>query len=623
MTMTDEVEVLDEPTPQSVVDYWRKQIEAERTAHKTYREEAEAAQDAYDKKCTYNIMWSSVEITQAALYSSTPNPEVRRRQKDGDDTQKQAANVVERAIDFCVDNTDFDGNTRSSIRDFLVASNGVGRVMYNPEITAIPDAFGQPVEQITAQLTEVEHYSWKHFGWQPSKSWERCEWVYFVHMLSKKAVKDKYEVEASETDDDGDDEKKVKVYEIYHKPSASIIVIADQFDTPLEVRDDELGLKGFFPCPAPMMTNVKTDKLIPSPDFKYYEAQFKSLDRTSNRIKSLVTASKAAGFYDAHFRELAKYQTAKDGMLMPVDDMADKLQGNSLDNIIAPYPIRSNVEAIEMLVANKQYLKEEVFEILGISDIMRGETDSQEGVETQQLKSEFGAVRIRDKQAEVNRYCRDVFRLMGEVIAEHFEPDVLQKITGIEITPEIMEILRSDMLRNVSIDIETDSTNAGDKLRRRQAQNEALDTLLGGLSSLLPGIQQGIVPKPLGQELMLMLVRSTDANTGNLEDIISRMGDEGSPEAIIQQLQQQLQELQQQAQMMQQELEKRDQATMAKDMSSAELNQAKAQETLSKIPLHQSEVEQNQVETSGKRVEQAANIVTGMQGREPFIRGVE
>lgn len=612
-----------EPNPQGVKDHWWRLIQDEEKRHSDFRDLAESSQNAHDKKASYNLWWPTCEITSASLYSSTPTPEVRRRQRDGDAIQKDAAQVVERSIDFCVDGHDFDGNVQQGIQDMLVAGLGQARVVYNPEFGAVPNMYGEPIETITAQSLQIEHYSWKHFGWQPCKSWERCEWVYFVHMMPRKKVQDDYGVRASEDFKDDDDEKHVKVYEIYHKPSKAIIVISEQFDTPLEVREDELGLSEFFPCPQPMLTNLKTDKLIPAADFKYVEKQIKQLDITSTRISAMTRASKAVRFYDAHFAELAKIKVSKDGDYIPVEDLIDKLSGANLDNVLAEVPIVHNVNVIEMLVSNKDYLKQEVYEILGIADIMRGESNAQEGVQTQQLKAEFGAVRIRDKQSDVNRFCRDLFRIMGEIIAEHFEPDVLQKITGVEITEEVMAVLRDDMLRNVSIDIETDSTNAGDKMRKRQAANDSLESLISGMGQILPGIQSGVIDKSLGQELLLLLVRSVDGNNGNLEDIISQMGDQNTPEAMIQQLQQQLMQMQQQNQAMQQELQKVEQSKVYKDQTQGQLNEARAQETMSKIPVNQTEAMQNTVETDGKRAETAANIAVGITGREPFIRGVE
>jgi hypothetical protein len=616
---------LESDSPEDVAGLWKRRILAEVDAHKEFRDLAEKGQEAYDKDCVFNICWPTVQITSASLYSSTPNPEVMRRQRDGDETQKAAAQILERGLDYCLDSHDFDDRMKLGITDMNVAGLGQVRVLYEPEIgTRQNPNTGEEEEYIAAQMIGTEHYSWKDFGWAPCKDWGHCEWIYFVHKQTKKSIQDEYDVEAGEDDTDEDGQTSVKVYEILHKKSKAVIVIADQFDVPLDVRRDKLGIKGFYPCPEPMLTNIVTNKLIPRSDFKYYSTQFRELNTISGRISKLVGATKAIKYYDAFYTEMAKIKTASDGAYIPVNDMIDKLKGAQLENIIANLPSDQNKEIISMLVEDKEYLKSEVFEILGIADIMRGESQQGVGVETQQLKSEFGAVRIRDKQSTVNRFCRDLFRIMGEVMAEHFEPEILTKITGIEATPEVMEILRSDFMRNVSVDIETDSTNAGDKLRNKKEENESLQSLVSGISEILPLVGNGTLPMPVGRELMLLIVRSQTGNTGNLEDIISKMGDENDPQQQVMQLQQQMQQLQQQAQAMQQELEKRNQADTAKNMSTAELNQAKTQEIMQgKIPLTQSEVQLNAIEGQGKKVEQAANILTGAQGREPFIRGVE
>lgn len=624
--MTDDAETLDSPEPSSVVEYWKSQIEREKELHKDFRDLAKDAQEAYEKDCTFNIMWPTVEITSSALYSATPDPEVRRRQRDGDDIQKRAADAVERAIDFCVDTHDFDGNVRQGIDDMLIAGLGTARIKYIPKFGKTVDEIGQEIEFIKAQAIAVEHISWKHFHWQPCKSWEKCEWVAFQHQMSKKEVRQKYNVEASEEADPEEVDgkaRKVPVYEIYHKPSKSITVIAEQFDEPLEIRKDDLGLEGFFPCPEPMMTNVQTDKLIPGADFKYYSNQYAELDKVAKRISTILTGSKAVSFYDAHFRELSKYRTAKDGDLIPLDNMMEKLGDSSLNNVLAEYPLGANANALGMVVEYKKHLISEVYEILGISDIMRGETNAMEGVETQVLKSEFGANRIREKQGSVNRFCRDLFRIMGEVISEHFTPPVLQKVTGIEIDEEVAQTLSDDFLRNVSIDIETDSTSAGDKIRHKKERMEGMETLLGGLGQILPGMMEGVIPKSIGQELLLMVVRSVDAQTGNLEDVIARMGDESSPEVMLAELQQQMMQMQQELEQAQQELQKHSEAETFKKQASGQRDLMEAKKTEAEIPLVVAETQQTHVETDGKRVEQAANIVTGMEQREPFLRGIE
>jgi hypothetical protein len=59
-----------------------------------------------------------------------------------------------------------------------------------------------------------------------------------------------------------------------------------------------------------------------------------------------------------------------------------------------------------------------------------------------------------------------LFRIKAELIAENYEPEILQRITGMEVTDEMLEIMRNDKLRNYQIDVETDSTVFADEEER-------------------------------------------------------------------------------------------------------------------------------------------------------------
>lgn len=599
----DDLELSGDGTPREklveLADYWKKQIEKEQKAHKGFRDDADAAWEAYSKKCKYNIAWPTVEITTSSLYSSTPAPEVMRRQRDGDKVQKLGAQVLERAIDYCLDVGDFDTDLRKSVRHFVGGGFGQARVVYKPTFGTVTGMDGQPQKAIASQEVDIEHYNWSDFGWQPCKSWEHCEWVYFVHHKSKREVLKEFKVEAEPDDDDEEGlSQKVKVYEIIHKTTKSVICICDQFDEPLEVRSDDLGLSG-FPCPRPMMTNEKSKVMEPVPDFNFYQEQFEELDRVAMRQSRVTKAIKAVATYDSHFSELANLENKQDGAYVPVQDLMGRLENSRLDSVIADLPLELYLKVADSLRNRKEELKDEVYEILGIADIMRGETNAQEGVETQQLKSEFGAVRLRQKQGAVDSFCRDLFRIMAEIIAEHFQPHVLQKMTGIQVTPEVVALLRNDAMRSMSIDIETDSTNAIEKLRRRKERVEGLETLLGYLGNILPAVKNGFMQPEMARELLLIAVRSMSiGSTGNLEDIISNFG--GPLEQMVGKLQQQLGEARGQMEQMQKELKKRTGAQAAEDAASARLKDAQAQKTLEEIPLVRAE-------TGSQQVEMAAN----------------
>ncbi|MEO1189544.1 MAG: hypothetical protein AAFW60_10765, partial [Pseudomonadota bacterium] len=84
------------------------------------------------------------------------------------------------------------------------------------------------------------------------------------------------------------------------------------------------------------------------------------------------------------------------------------------------------------LLQRKQLI-EDVYEITGISDIMRGTTTASETATAQQLKSQYGNVRVRGRQEEMERICRDCIAIEGEIMAEEIEPEELIKMAQMEL----------------------------------------------------------------------------------------------------------------------------------------------------------------------------------------------
>jgi uncharacterized membrane protein len=64
---------------------------------------------------------------------------------------------------------------------------------------------------------------------------------------------------------------------------------------------------------------------------------------------------------------------------------------------------------------------------------MRAQTDPRETLGAQRLKSGWGTMRLQRRQREVQRYARDLMRIKAEIIANHFSPETLKLMTGVEM----------------------------------------------------------------------------------------------------------------------------------------------------------------------------------------------
>jgi hypothetical protein len=76
-----------------------------------------------------------------------------------------------------------------------------------------------------------------------------------------------------------------------------------------------------------------------------------------------------------------------------------------------------------------------VYEVTGVADILRGQTDPNETLGAQELKAQTGSRRVRNTKDELARFARDVFRLVCEAIAENFSPETLADMTGYKYVP--------------------------------------------------------------------------------------------------------------------------------------------------------------------------------------------
>jgi hypothetical protein len=106
-----------------------------------------------------------------------------------------------------------------------------------------------------------------------------------------------------------------------------------------------------------------------------------------------------------------------------------------MKGIVDWFPVDMVANTLKACVEIRKQQLDDVFQITGIADIMRGDTDPNETAAAQNLKANWGSSRVRDKQKELARFSRDLLVIMGEVVSTHFSADTLAKMTGIKLLP--------------------------------------------------------------------------------------------------------------------------------------------------------------------------------------------
>ena len=540
----------------------------------------------------FNILFANTQITLPAIYNSTPIPDVRRRFGDADPAGKVAAQVLERSLSYSFDAYDFGGNMRSVVFDSVLAGRGVLRVRYEPsfeeteeeqqedaEEYAEDGAAMQPAMQPAAprlvfQKVCVEHVDWHDFIIGPGRKWEEVPWIGFEHRLTRDELEDRFgDIGAtmpldivtddargrnSDPRDVPDVFKRGTVYELWDKEEREVLFIAPSLPSKILKRvEDPLGLQDFWPMPRPIYDVVDSSSLVPIVPFSLYKDQAEELDRVTRRIDTLVEQCRYRGLRAADISEFESLARAKDGEFIAVEN-AMQFAERGLEKAIWHAPLETLVSVIIQLMQHREALKATIYEITGLSDIVRGASVASETATAQQIKAQFGSIRIQDRQAEVQRLARDAVRLMAELIGEKFEPETLGLMTGVDlpqaqqkmmaqqaammaqqsgqpVPPEIeqvltvpswddvLQVLRSDAMRGYRVDIETDSTVQADVARLKTNAAEFVQGFGGFIQAVGPAVQAGAMPMDVVADLLTAFARNFKLGR-QAEDALERMG---------------------------------------------------------------------------------------------------
>ena len=424
----------------------------------------------------HNIFWASVETLKPFLYFKQPQPFVVRSGKTTDEVESLACKILERALDWDLKQFDFDSAVKYARNDFLLSGMGILWEQYRPSFKRIGNEYIKDGEQVdtvyvnpTMFLADTDNVN----------VWEDVEWIARRAYMNMREIFEMFEENVaqylySSLGDDG----VITVYEIWDKPSKSVYYVSDAY-TPdfLQVNQDVLHLSGFFPCPKPIMATLTNDGIIPVPDYVEIKSILDELNGVNNRMRLTMQALKVSGCYDNAFPELANILD-KDVTLISVSDFARLKDAGGLQGIIDFAPIAQYIEALRVLAERRQTLVDSIYEITGVSDIMRGTSLRNETATAVTQKTNFGTLRNQDRQNDMQRFLKDLLKIKAEIICEHFSPEFLMSFLhsderkDMNMVVAAVRLLKHDKLRQMVIDLETDGCYNQDK-----AVSRILDTL--------------------------------------------------------------------------------------------------------------------------------------------------
>lgn len=575
-------------------EWWLRKLKAEEKAHERFRKQADDAWKDFEgdgQDEWFPIFWANVETMHSAVYARQPKPDVRRRYNDADEQMapKPLATAIERALEYTLDTQPVDANANRAVDDFIVAALGQCRVRYEARtieepvmgldgVQLLDDKTGEPAttKRIVMQEVGLDLIPSNRFRWEPCPSWEQSDWSGVDHYFDRLEIKERFGVEVEggtgpnsgkpDSPNEAKYETQYLVHEIWCRKTRKVHWIGATVDEIDETLDDPLGLKDFYPWPRPMVLNIARSSFVPRSDYSKIRRLCRFANSAMARISALVDQIKDVGVYDAAWgTEVSKIMGGKDGTRVPIDNLIGKLKGQpNFDAVLLTPDHRSKVATIASLVDQLNRCQQLIEQLTGMSDITRGSTQASETATAQEIKGRWANIRLARKQETVAKWFRDVFRIMAEIVSEHFEAAQIALMTGVQLDENMMAILRSDVGRQFAIDVETDSTIATDEAAERENATEVVSTVLSNWQAL------SVLPGDFQKELLKLMTgpmklgRTLDGAIDALPGTQQQMQ---QVQQQNQQLQQQVADLTKQLQAFQQGKEQRENADTAADVA--------------------------------------------------------
>lgn len=483
----------------------------------------------------FNILWSNIQALTPAVYSKLPTADVRRRFGDNDQVGRVASQLLERAIDFEIEHyPDFRSMMTNVVRDRFLGGRGTAWVRYEPHIKqqSVPDdglqitedADDEEVpEEIEYECAPSDYVHWKDFGHSIARTWEEVTCVWRWVYMTKESLAERFgEKEAKKIPLDcgaktlnsynqtSKEYNRAKICELWDKESGKVYWFSKNSRNIIDERDDPLGLEGFFPCSIPLYSTLTSDSLIPIPDYVLYQDQATELDIIADRIDGLIKALRVRGVYDASQPALQRLLTEGDNnTLIPVDKWMAFSEKGGLQGSIQLLPLEVIAQTLINLYAAHKNVTDQIYEITGISDIIRGQTSASETATAQQIKGQYAGLRLRSLQEEVALFASSIIKLKAQIMCKHFQPETILNYAAAsqmsdadkQLIPQALQLLENP-LYNFRIDIEADSLVQIDENQNKQDRIEFIAAFGGFITQAMPVVQSVPELAPMIIEIM-------------------------------------------------------------------------------------------------------------------------
>jgi hypothetical protein len=485
------------------------------------------------------LFWANISVMAPSIYSRPPIPVVVPRFKSDDELPRTTSEMLERAVTVMFEKETIDGVMRLIRDDLVIVARGASWLRL-----------------VGTKRVAIDHADRKDWLCEAARTWKEVDWVAKRSWLTEEAAGKRFSKASGEAyksltyslrkdaeSDSNDGSSKAGIWEIWCKSQNKVVWVSEGAAVCLDEGPPHLDLEGFFPCPRPAFATLERRSLVPVPDMLFYKDQLEEINEITDRIAALTEAVRVRGFYSsgggdvADAIEAAFKATSNNTIIIPIANLSG-LNGVALKDAIAWLPIEVIGATITSLVALRKELIQDVYEVTGLSDIMRGQTEAGETLGAQQLKSQYGSVRVKDRQDELTRVACDITRITAEIMAENFSGTTLMEMSQIHLPSDA--------------DIEAKAKPLQAQMEALQKQLEAIAKHAGPLQQKVQQLQQEVQGAAQDPEVKQFAAANPDKAKAIVGAVQQQLQQD---QAQLQQLEQQGQPLQQHLQQMQQQLQ--------------------------------------------------------------------
>ena len=573
----------------------------------------------------FNILYSNVQTITPAIFARLPRPDVTRRFKDNDPIGRVACMMLERALEYELEHySDYKTAMDSAVFDRMIGGRGTAWVRYEPHIVADEQGLPEDGLQITEDIDEDEsnegmiseaperieyecapcdYVHWRDFGHSVGRTWEEVTWVYRKVYMNRDALVERfgddlgYQIPLDTKPEEGKTyasnqnmREQACIYEIWDKESGDVLWISKAMGKILDEKPDPLELEDFWPCPKPLFSNITTENLEPIPDFTMYQDQAKELDTLADRIDGLINALKVRGVYDASASELNRlFSEGENNSLLPVKNWAAFAEKQGLKGAIDLVDITPFASALMSCYQAMEQVKSQIYEIMGIADIQRGQTDPNETLGAQIIKSNNAAGRLKTMQHNVVNFATKILNIKAQIICRHFTEETIVRISGAaqlsdndkQLVPQALALLKDESAKNFRIEVTSDSMIYQDEMQEKQDRMEFLSAVGNFMQNIIPLGQNAPELVPMAMEMLKFGVTGFKVGKG-LEGLIDETADK------LKEMAKQPRQPQPNPEMM--KIQAQSQAKQAEMQMMAQLEQAKMQQQM-QVEQHKQEMQ--------------------------------